>query len=244
MSTTTVQETAPDVQPAPVSARRSVSAHALFWFTVVLLLGVDLWSKAWVFANLGAREVRTMIPGMLEFRRSLNDGAVFGSFSGRVGVFIIASVFALLFVMYLFMHSHAKQRVLHVCLAMILAGALGNLYDRAFMIADVVQFSDGRMRLIGKVVGDDGGPTVQVGDWPDGGSPDTVLRSKVEIHQQGVVRDFLKFVPKFPKSFGRLGGVDMWPWVFNIADAALVMGVILLILTSIFERAPRHQTQT
>ena len=124
MLTFSVLAPAQSTQPAPVSARRSLSAHAIFWIVVVLVVGVDLWSKAWVFKNLGAREIRTVIPGVLEFRRSLNDGAVFGSFSGRVGVFIVASLFALAFVLYLFLHSSARQRVLHVSLAMILAGAL------------------------------------------------------------------------------------------------------------------------
>jgi|CXWL01.1.fsa_nt_gi lipoprotein signal peptidase len=231
---------AQSTQPAPVSARRSLSAHAIFWITVVLALVVDLWSKAWVFENLGAREIRTVIPGVLEFRRSLNDGAVFGTFSGRVGVFIVASLFALAFVLYLFLHSSARQRILHISLALILAGALGNLYDRAFMMADVVQHHDGRLRFIGKVMDDGAGPTVRVGDWPDGGSPESYARADVDIHRQGVVRDFLKFVPVFPRSFPSLGGNDVWPWIFNVADAALVVGVIVLMLTSMFERSPRR----
>ncbi len=241
MLTPPVIATAQCLQPTPVSARRSFSAHTFFWITVVGVLAVDLWSKAWVFKNIGAREIRTVLPGVLEFRRSLNDGAVFGSFSGRVSVFIVASLFALAFVLYLFLHSSARQRVLHVSLALILAGALGNLYDRAFMIADVVQHKDGRLRFIGKVLEDGSGPTVRVGDWPDEGSPESFARADVKIHQQGVVRDFLKFVPEFPKSFPGLGGNDVWPWIFNVADAALVMGVIVLMLTSIFERSPRER---
>lgn len=234
--------TVPATQAAHVSARHSVIAHAIFWITVLLALVVDLWSKDWVFKNIGARETRTIIPGVLQFRRSLNDGAVFGSFTGQVGVFIVASLFALAFVLYLFLHSSARQRILHISLALILAGALGNLYDRAFMIADVVRFTDeaGRARShIGKIIDDDGGPTVRVGDWPDGGSPESFTRANVVIRQQGVVRDFLKFVPEFPKSVPRLGGNDVWPWIFNVADAALVVGVIVLMLTTLFERSPR-----
>ncbi len=229
------------VRPAPVSARGSAGAHAVFWVTVVVMLAVDLGSKSWVFKNLGAREIRTVIPGVLEFRRSLNDGAVFGSFTGQVGVFIVASLFALAFVLYLFMHSHAHQKVLHFSLALILAGALGNLYDRAFVQADVVRFTDdkGRSRSqIGKIVGEETGSTIRIGDWPDGGSPESFTRSKVQVSRQGVVRDFLKFVPEFPKKFPRLGGNDVWPWIFNVADAALVVGVIVLMLTSLFERSP------
>lgn len=230
------------IQAAPRPSHSSASAHAVFWITVILVLVADLGSKAWVFKNLGAREAYTAIPGVLEFRRSLNDGAVFGSFTGQVGVFIVASLFALAFVLYLFMHSHAHQKVLHVSLALILAGALGNLYDRAFVQADVVRYVDdqGRPRSrIGKLVGDSNDAKVQLGDWPDGGSPEVFTKSKVVISRQGVVRDFLKFIPQFPRHWPRVGGIDVWPWIFNVADASLVVGVIVLLLTSLFERNPR-----
>lgn len=238
MPTAIVEPATIAADSAPIPAGKSPRSHMIFWVTVFAFLALDLFSKAWVFENIGARESRTIIGGLLEFRRSLNDGAVFGSFSGRVGVFIVASMFALAFVLYLFLHSNAKQWVLHISLGMILSGALGNLYDRAYMIADVVRFHDGH-RIIGKVVEERPEGTLRVGDWPDGGNIQRVERSEATVHQQGVVRDFIKFVPAFPKSFPKLGGNDIWPWVFNVADAALVVGVIVLMLTSIFERNPK-----
>lgn len=227
---------------ALVSAGRSFSAHLVFWMTVVVLLAVDLWSKAWAFSDLGAREVMSVIPGLLEFRRSLNDGAVFGTFTGQTGLFIVASLFALAFVLYLFLHSSARQRVLHFSLGLILAGALGNLYDRAFVKADVIRISDREGRVqshIGVIVAENE-TSVSVGDFPDGASPQSFSKAEVEIRRQGVVRDFLKFVPKFPSRWSKLGGIDMWPWIFNVADAALVVGVAVLLLGSIFERSHHH----
>jgi lipoprotein signal peptidase len=230
-------------EAAADTAQRSGSSHLRFWLSAVGLLWLDLWSKAWVFRNLKPDEVQPAFPGVLEFRRSLNDGAVFGSFSGYSGVFIVASVFALAFVLYLFANSSPRQRVLHVSLAMILAGALGNLYDRAFMAADVVRFREktsGRMvSVIGKIV-DETAESVRIGDWPDGGRPQSFKRAEIEVRRQGVVRDFLRFVLKFPASVPRVGGMDIWPWIFNVADAALVCGVILLLLTSLFERGHRE----
>jgi len=228
------------------TVRWNGSSHLRFWIPAVGLLWLDLWSKAWVFRNLTSEQVQPAIPGVLEFRRSLNDGAVFGSFSGYAGVFIVASMFALAFVLYLFIHSSPRQRVLHVSLAMILAGALGNLYDRAFMAADVVRFREktsGRMvSVIGKIVGESA-DTVRIGDWPGGGRPQSFSRAEVEVRRQGVVRDFIRFVPKFPASVPRVGGMDIWPWIFNVADAALVCGVILLLLTSLIERG-HHEAPT
>lgn len=225
------------------TARRNGSSHLRFWLPAIGLLWLDLGSKAWVFRNLKPEEVRPAFPGVLEFRRSLNDGAVFGSFSGYAGVFIVASLFALAFVLYLFINSSPRQRVLHVSLAMILAGALGNLYDRAFMAADVVRFrektSDRMVSVIGKIV-EQTAESVRIGDWPDGGRPQPFKRAEVEVRRQGVVRDFIRFVPKFPASVPLVGGMDIWPWIFNVADAALVCGVILLLLTSLFERGHRE----
>ena len=66
-----------------------------------------------VEAQIGSTETRTIIDGTLEFRRSLNAGAVFGSFSGRASLFVIASLLALGFVLYLFTRSSPRQYGLH-----------------------------------------------------------------------------------------------------------------------------------
>lgn len=223
------------------TAFRCLPAHALFWATGAALLLLDLWSKQWAFAALGPTEVTTIIPRVLEFRRSLNDGAVFGAFTGQTALFVAASVCAIGFVLYLFATSAARHRLLHLALGMVLAGALGNLYDRAFIVADVVRIHDSRTgrveSLIGTIVGEPTADSVRVGDWPEGTNVRTYDLDEVELRRQGVVRDFLKFVPRFPAWVPKLGGRDVWPWVFNIADSALVCGVLLLLVSSGHPRA-------
>jgi lipoprotein signal peptidase len=206
---------------------------------VVAGLVLDLWSKHWAFANLASGETRTIWPSVLEFRRSLNAGAVFGSFTGQTGLFVVASLFALIFVLYLFVRSDRRQYGLHIALGLILSGATGNLYDRAFIIADVVhhQPSSGRVEMIiGSMRSSAGDQTIRIGDWPDGAHPRTLRRSEVTIQKLGVVRDFIKFVPRFPQWVPKLAGRDVWPWVFNVADSALVCGVGLLLISSWFGR--------
>ncbi len=223
-------------------ALRDLPSHLRFWLPAVVVLWLDLWSKAWAFSTLPSDRARSWIDGFVEFRRSLNDGAVFGSFTGYVGVFIVASFLALGFVFYLFARSHRWHRSLHVALAMILAGALGNLYDRGFIVADVAQIStaDGQQRsLIGVVLDDSTEGIVRMGDWPDGANPRTLRSDKITLRRQGVVRDFIKIVPRFPRWVPRLGGRDVWPWVFNVADASLVCGVGLLLITGWIDRRPR-----
>jgi lipoprotein signal peptidase len=207
-------------------------------------LAADLWSKHAVFATLDADSAVPILGGLIELRRSLNDGAVFGSFTGYVGVFIVASILALAFVLHLFAHSRRTQWVMHVALAMVLAGALGNLFDRAWIQADVVRVADGdglEFSVIGTIVSDDADGDVRIGDWPDGANARRFPREKVTVRRQGVVRDFIRFVPKLPAWVPKLGGRDAWPWVFNVADAALVVGVILLLLSSLFDHRPRER---
>jgi len=217
-------------------------AHVRFWIPAALLLWLDLWSKWWAFTQLDSEQGFDAIPGFLELRRSLNDGAVFGSFTGYVSVFIVASLLALAFVFYLFAKSSRNQWGLQIALAMILSGAIGNLYDRAFVQADIVRFSEAkraRPSVIGTLVEPPSNGVIQIGDWPDAANPRTFKAEDVTLHQQGVVRDFLKFTGKFPASWPRVGGRDVWPWIFNVADAALVCGVAFLMLHCLFDRKPR-----
>ena len=228
------------------SALRCVRANLLFWGFGGAALLLDLWSKHWAFTSLEPHEIRPIIEGAIDFRRSLNDGAVFGSLPGYPGLFIAASVAALGVVVYMFSQSSRMQRALHVALAMILAGALGNLYDRAFIIADVVKYENqsGRsISIIGKNLNGPDDPVIRLAEWPDGPGVNVFQRDEVATVQQGVVRDFIKFVWKFPAWVPRLAGRDVWPWVFNVADAALVCGVGILLFHVLFDprRGPTHK---
>ena len=221
------------------SAAGHIPSHLRFWIPAAGLLWFDLWSKEWAFSALPSDAERAWIPGILEFRRSLNDAAVFGVLAGYVGMFLIASVLALPFVFYLFAHSARFQRALHVALAMILAGAIGNLYDRSVNVADVAETTTAageRRSVIGVLLESKSEDYVRIGDWPTGEHPQTFRRENVTLRRQGVVRDFIKFIPQFPVWLGRLSGLDVWPWVFNVADASLVCGVVLLLLHSLLDR--------
>ena len=236
--------TTAEAEGIPDGAMGHLASHARFWIATVLFLTLDLWSKAWVFSHLDHHEVRPVIPNVIDFQRSLNAGAVFGSFAGHVQLFIVASLLALAFVLYLFARSSRKNRVLHIALGIILAGALGNLYDRAFVNADVLTTTTSQppRLVIGTILSEPDDQVVRIGQWPDGDSPQNFLRQEVQIKRQGVVRDFIRFVPRIPQWVPWLGGQDAWPWVFNVADAALVSGVILLMLESLFEHRSSKKT--
>ena len=231
------ESASPATPDASTHARATahLGPHLRLWVTSLCILAVDLWTKDWAFTSLDPVEPYHAIPRVLDFHRSLNDGAVFGSLTGMVGLFIVASGLALVFVVSLFISSDARQRSLHIGLGLILAGALGNLYDRAFMKADVIELTSG-IRRIGIRVDPPPGwgdtdSTLWMARWPDGGDRRSYRKSEVAAERnQGVVRDFIKFTPRFPAWMPKLAGRDIWPWVFNIADAALVCGVGLLLI--------------
>lgn len=220
-------------------AWRDVSSHLRLWVVALAALALDLGSKHWAFTSLEPDAGYAVVDGVLEFRRSLNAGAVFGVFAGYVNLFVVASLAALAFVLYMFATSPRSYRVMHLALGLILAGAIGNLYDRTAMTADVVEFrgtSGEWMTFIGKVTNGPDDGFVRVEDWPEGGNPRTLSDGETVVRTQGVVRDFIRFMPRFPAWVPRVGGRDVWPWVFNVADAALVVGVLTLLLHSLVDR--------
>ena len=222
----------------PLSARGDFRSHLRLWPVAAVTLAIDLWTKHWAFTHLDPNPPPTgwvIIPHVMTFRRSLNTGALFGLGKGLTPLFIAASFVALAFVVFLFIHSTRDRRSLHVALGLVLAGALGNLYDRAFMIADVVRYTaDGRRHVEACKVLEQDDRGVVIGVWPEGAYPHLIPgRYEPRVHQQGVVRDFIKMAPRFNV---RGYEIEVWPWVFNVADALLVFGVGLLLLNFWWDR--------
>lgn len=186
---------------------RSSSALVLFFGVTALGLAIDLFSKVYAFQHLvishtrlpggqihiESREMR-VLPGLLHFHATANQGAVFGIGQGRRWLFIIVSLGAIGFLTYLFSQS-GRQRLYQLILGMLLAGVLGNMYDRIVY---------------------------------------------------GYVRDMLYALPgwRWSSLFGEPAGPGDWrhhevfPWIFNVADSFLCVGVFLMICYSLLSRAP------
>jgi signal peptidase II len=95
---------------------------------------LDLASKSWIFADRGMplqKEPIWIIPGVFSLETSLNEGALFGMGAGLGVLFIVLSLAAILGIFYwVYWAGAARDRVLCLALGGILAGILGNLYDR------------------------------------------------------------------------------------------------------------------
>jgi lipoprotein signal peptidase len=126
----------------PTENLKNPKAVLRFAGTCILGLALDLITKRWAFATL-AKEIYTddqgrvrvlsglyqFIPGWLHFEVTANQGAVFGLGQGQVKFFVAVSVFAIFLLTYLFATS-GRRWFPHIVLGMLLAGVLGNMWDR------------------------------------------------------------------------------------------------------------------
>ena len=96
---------------------------------------LDLYTKSLVFGELGypngqsGKFLDSWV--MFQFHTSFNRGALWGIGQNFTWLFALLSLLAVFMILYwLFVMGAARNWVLTVCLALIMAGTLGNLYDR------------------------------------------------------------------------------------------------------------------
>ncbi len=167
-------------------------------------VGIDLATKylAWHFLGgplppNGSGHEYTFMDGWLRFECSQNPGVVFGmNFVGMLGLGadgarLVTAALTLAtvgLIFYVFASSRPAQRWLHIWCGLVMAGALGNLYDRLFFgyVRDMIHLTR----------------SLQIGD----------------------------------RTFG-------WPYVFNVADVYLVVGVAAVALAFLVIRHPPKDSQ-
>jgi lipoprotein signal peptidase len=125
---------------APAEKRRL----ALTFLAVALLVALDLWSKAAVFAWLAEHPERLesdchpghlrlpLAGSWLAFMRSLNPGMAWGFDRLPPHVLVIGRILASVLLVWLLVRNRGSRPWLSAALALILAGALGNLHDNLF----------------------------------------------------------------------------------------------------------------
>ena len=117
---------------------------SLFAAITVIAAAFDQLSKRWALANLGDHEPVPLIPGVLEFLRIENRGAAFGILQGKMFFFYLITAVVAAGILYVVYKLPEKRKYLPllVILAFLLAGAAGNLIDRAFRqsVVDFIYF--------------------------------------------------------------------------------------------------------
>jgi signal peptidase II len=120
--------------------------NILFLAIAVLVVLLDQLSKAWILATLQHHEGFPLIDGFFNIVHARNPGAAFGFLAAapplfRYIFFIAVTLAAILLILHYLRVSRIEETSLVSALALILAGAVGNLIDRV-RFGEVVDFLD------------------------------------------------------------------------------------------------------
>ena len=122
----------------------NLRSHLRLWIVAAAGTALDLASKYWAVNTLidqnGQPKPINIIDNYLSLLLRYNEGAVWSIAKGKTTLLIVTNIFALIFLFLLFALTRAKERILHLAFGLLLAGALGNLYDRLFNAGKVVDF--------------------------------------------------------------------------------------------------------
>ena len=101
-------------------------------FVIAVVSGViaDIVSKWVVFSKLDEFGKLIVIPGLLNILRTKNEGVVFGLFPGKTSAFIVFSAIAIVVILFIYIKSDKTIFISNLALGLVLAGAIGNLWDR------------------------------------------------------------------------------------------------------------------
>lgn len=125
--------------------KKPLMSTGLRWLWLVLVvLALDLGSKLWVMTRLGLGETVAVIP-FINLTYSHNSGAAFNFLADKSGWqrWALSSIAVVISVVVLVMmyHSNHQAKLSNAAYAIIIGGALGNLFDR-IVYGVVIDFID------------------------------------------------------------------------------------------------------
>jgi signal peptidase II len=111
------------------------SARAFYLLIAIVVVLLDRWTKHIVAERISLYAHIQVIPGFFRLTHTENSGAAFSLFADstgpwKTGLLIAFSVIALVVVAVLLWKNHHAQLVTGIGLALIMGGAVGNLWDR------------------------------------------------------------------------------------------------------------------
>lgn len=94
------------------------------------LVGIDQIIKLLVINYLKPVQFVDVIEGLLRFRYVENTGAIFGSFSTHTVVLTVFSIILLGFTVFFLVTNKNKNKLVNICLLLMISGGIGNIIDR------------------------------------------------------------------------------------------------------------------
>ncbi len=201
--------------------RKKVLIVGLIVFFILL---ADQWLKIYIKSNFYPGETRFLLGDWLVLDYIENQGMAFGTSFGSakwhklaLSIFRLIAIIGLAFYWIKQLKKNASLEFL-IILGFVFAGATGNLIDSMFY--DFIFPYDPCM-VFNHLEGS--------GNFEDCG-----FLGEVETKHKGFlfgnVVDMFRFNATWPENFPLVGGQQVFPAIWNIADAAISVGIILLFL--------------
>jgi len=175
---------------------------------VLLILLADQILKIWVKTHFVIGQESSLIPNFFTLSFVENEGMAMGIkvFAKLfLTIFRIVASFAIIYYIYTLIRNNFKL-VYIILVSMIFAGAVGNILDSVFY---GVIFSESTPMHVAVLFPPEGG----YGSW---------------LH--GEVVDMFQFTSSWPSKIPWIGGKKVFPYIFNIADASISVGIVVLLL--------------
>ncbi|HXG61456.1 MAG TPA: signal peptidase II [Planctomycetota bacterium] len=114
--------------------------HAALFLAIALTgAALDLLTKHLAFQHVPRGGEIVVIDGFFSLGHTTNPGIIFGKFPAGRTLWLIVSIAAIPAILAIFFSVRNPRWILTVTLGMILAGTLGNMYDRVFTAEHAVR---------------------------------------------------------------------------------------------------------
>ncbi|MFH1825954.1 MAG: signal peptidase II [bacterium] len=102
----------------------------LFYIWALSIVLIDQFIKQTVHTLMSLGQTVPLIPGLLNLTYVRNTGAAFSIFVGFSSYLAFVGIIVTMIVLYIHYRVSDQRKIVHIALAFILGGSLGNLIDR------------------------------------------------------------------------------------------------------------------
>jgi len=122
-----------------------IKAHMTFFWTILLVLSLDQFTKHLVLLNMSLYETIPVVNGCFNLTYVTNTGAAFGFLAGhetwRYLFFLAIGCLSVIALSIFYFKAGPHSLAMSMGLAMVVGGAMGNIWDR-LQLGFVVDFLD------------------------------------------------------------------------------------------------------